>query len=389
MANIFYLFRILVSLQNYLLIFLELCVRIKLQNQQTIGEIMITLQQNYMARFGTLAMVAALTACGGGGSDDKTQSATGAPTVPQVVQNPGNLATSVPTPTYALGTDERKLFDDLNRIRLEGDFGMIAQDVNIDKAANAHAKYLTQNYLTRVDGVHKNIDSLGNIDPSTGWMNAHVENVNWPGFRGILPNDRISSFGGKYVYGAEVIAFSRLNRCLGLLLNSVFHRSALLNTDLQFVGIGFDKTNEYPNDDFGSACIINTATKERTNQTKTNWTGIYPSSNQTNVVLGMTSESPDPAPEIPDAEKGLPVTIYTDKNISTVTSFTLTASGSTVPIPVKLIVKKDFPTYLTDKEAHILPTKLLLKGTSYNVSFKGTLVDGTLVNRDWSFRTIS
>ena len=349
-------------------------------------------KSNHMTRISILAIAAALTACGGGGgeaeSDNKTTATGTAPTVTEAPKDPGNLATSVPMPTYPVGSDERKIFDELNFVRLNGNFGMVAQDINIDKAATSHAKYLTQNYFTRVNGSYDKLANINETDPSTGWLNGHVENANWPGFSGILPNDRIKSFGGNYVYGGEVVSYYLLNKCLDLLLNTVFHRSALLNTDLQFFGIGFDKTNEYPGNDFGSACVIKTAIKSKTNKTNTDWIGIYPANTQKNVSLGMGGEAPDPAPEIPNIEKGSPVTIYTDKNISTISSFTLTAKGSAVSTPVKIIVKKDFPGYMTEKEAHILPKQLLLKNTTYEVKFRGTLIDGTPVNKDWTFSTI-
>lgn len=339
--------------------------------------------KNSTFKLATLVSAALLSACGGGGGGD---GATTTPT-PTPSVSVGTLATSVPTPTYAAGSVEKAIFDKLNEVRLSGGFGMLAQDTVLDKAALNHAAYLEINYFTKVNGVYPNGSTINDVDPATGQLNAHSEKAAWTGFTGILSDDRAKAAGKAFADVGEVISFSQAaSQCVPILLNTVFHRSGLLKTAPQSVGIGYlsNTTPEFIGSDVGSACVINSA-YQTANTVATNWIGLYPLDKQTSVPVTMTGEAPDPAPEI--LTKGSPVSLYTDSKLASVTTFTLTASGSSTPVPVKLITSSSFPTHLTTNEAHILPTQALAKGTVYNVSFRGLLSNNKAVARDWSFTT--
>ncbi|MDD2927166.1 hypothetical protein, partial [Rhodoferax sp.] len=274
-------------------------------------------------------------------------------------------------------------------VRLAGGFGTIAQDPAIDAASNNHAKYVASNYFTLVNGGYPNLGSLYLIDPSTGQLNAHVENVTWPLFTGIGPKDRISAAGGQqYANAGEVMSFSAPRSCVGDLLNSVFHRSALLMTSTQFVGFGLQTTRTVAHPAGADVCAIEYGFKGQGNTRPSNWLGVYPGQGQTNVPVAMPiGEAPDPAPEVPNSSKGSPVSIYLNDRVATVDSFTLTANGSATSVPVKRITSADFPNYVGYSTVHILPTQPLAKGTLYNVSFKGSLSNGQTVGKDWSFTT--
>jgi len=202
-----------------------------------------------------LALAAALTACGGGGGGGSTGN-NPAPT-PTPTPTTGNLDTTIHPTTYPAGSVELALYTELNQVRLAGGFGTIAQDPAIDAASNNHAKYVASNYFTLVNGGYPNLGSFGLIDPSTGLMNAHVENPTWPFFTGILPKDRINAAGGQYAYGGEVMhTGAPYTSCVRDLLNSVFHRSALLSTSTQFVGFGLQTTRTAAHPAGADVCAI-------------------------------------------------------------------------------------------------------------------------------------
>lgn len=341
--------------------------------------------------------VASLTACGGGGGSDSSATApvAKAPVVNPVasesaVITPNTLSTTILASTYATGSNEQINYDRINQVRLVGGFGTVAQDRGIDMAALSHSKYVTTNYY------NSKIGEMNLVDPATGWLTAHVEHPTLTGFTGALPMDRIAAVGRVLTWAGEVASNTNNVSCIDTQLNSVFHRSAVLDTRTQFIGFGLHNADMISTSlDTGTGIVTPWVYKRDfctieygatvSNTVPQSWTGVYPGLNQTNVPIGMGTEVPNPAVEI--AQKGSPVSIYFGGAIGKVDSFTITASGSSTPTSVKLIMKKDFPSYLTDNEAHILPTQFLAKLTTYNVSFKGSLVNGTAVSKDWSFTT--
>jgi uncharacterized protein YkwD len=332
----------------------------------------------------TSIVLAALAACGGGGSTDSTVTPT-----PTPVTNSGNLATSVPTPTYAAGSVQLAMFNQLNDVRLKGGFGMLAQDTLIDKAATNHASYLISNYFTSKvpSGIWWD-PTVSTVDPVTGLFFGHIETVGHPDFTGVRAINRVSAVGANYAYVGEVVSFRGSTQqpadCVNQLLNTVFHRSGLLNTDLSIVGLSYLDTP----DKVSGACVIEPAYASVPRVRPTGWVGVYPGFNQTNVPIGMPiGESPDPAPNVPNAQKGSPISVYLNSALATVNSFTLVAAGSTLPVPTVQITYSNFPANLTKSEAHILPTQQLQNRTTYNVSFSGTLTDGTNTTKSWSFTT--
>lgn len=343
----------------------------------------LSVRSNFPLSF-SLVLAAALTACGGGGGGGTTgTSSTPTPTTPTDT----GLSTTIQPTTYAAGSTELALYTELSQVRLAGGFGTLAQDPAIDVAAKNHAKYVASNYFTMVNGAYPNLGSLYLIDPSTGQMNAHVENATWPLFTGVRPKDRINAAGGPlYINAGEVMSFySPSSTCVAAELNTVFHRSGVLNPRYQFVGFGLETTRTAAKPAGTDVCAIVFGSNRSTFTLPSNWLGVYPGVGQTNVPTMMLGEAPDPAPEI--TAKGSPVTVYFPSALGSVNTFTLTANGTSVPVPVKQIAYSDFPGYVSPNEVHILPKQPLAKGTVYNVSFRGSLSNGTAVARDWSFTT--
>lgn len=129
-----------------------------------------------------LVSAALLSACGGGGGGG-TGSNTPAPNAANSVP----IIYSVATPTYVRGSGEEAAFNYLNAERSRCDFGMVAQNTLLDKAARNHASYLRTN-------------------PADVTTNRHKETSGAPGFTGVSPQDRAKAVGYQETVG-EVFAF--------------------------------------------------------------------------------------------------------------------------------------------------------------------------------------
>ena len=355
--------------------------------------------------------IATLSACGGGGDANSVNATSTAP-----LPDPGNLianATHSLPSTYPAGSVELKYFKELNLARGKGGFGLLAQDVSLDTGASRHAVYFDTQYdkpyyftavgtLAPYTGVEPlnlrytepvmyryNGDLYSQIDAATSTLKAHIEVPGQPGFTGIRPTDRANAAGyanGRATSAQEVIGFENhrdpLDQgCVAGLLRTVFHRGVLLESSLVDVGIGTQPSV----DGKSRTCVINTS-NARTMPTRApdGWVGIFPGDGATGVATTLGSEVPNPAPEI--AIQGLPTSLYVTKGHAlTVISFTLTSSDH-LPVTVKVLTQKDFPTYIGSHQAYIVPYSALRPGTTYTAAFAGK-DDARNLNKTWTFTT--
>ena len=331
-----------------------------------------------------VAAIAALGGCGGGGSSSTTSNSTSTSTSTSSPSPTGGSSSSsatapqdsVPTPTYPADSAPLAIFNQLNSVRKLGGFGLLAQDTYLDKSAGSHASYLITNYFTAPTTWSS---AMGQPDPATGVLNAHVENPNKAGFTGIRTADRAKVAGGTFVAVTEVVDESP--KCLEQFLDTVFHRDSLLNRSLQRIGIA----NTLTPGNQSLSCVIDMGSVTTMAAPAPDWLGEYPAVGQTGVPVSMGGEAPDPAPDI--VSKGSPVTIYLPSALGSVTSFTLSASGSTQPVATRRLTRNEFPTYIGANTVHLLPLAPLAYSTLYTASFVGTTTDGTVVKKTWSFTT--
>jgi hypothetical protein len=95
------------------------------------------------------------------------------------------------------------------------------------------------------------------------------------------------------------------------------------------------------------------------------------------------SESPDPVPNL--NEVGYPISVHADISATvTVTRFTVRPRGG-ADLSVRLLARAVDPD-TPQSAAAIVPLAKLTAGTTYDVSFSGT-VDSVAVTRNWSFTT--
>src|SRR5471032_1381663 len=190
------------------------------------------------------------------------------PTGPTVT--PGNLQTTVPTPTYTAGSQELAFFTAYNAFRQAEGLGLLAQNTKLDTADKNHLKY----HFTNTD---LNFQS---IDPATGRPLFHIEDPKRPNFTGVQELDRanFAQYGGIYVgesgtYGSGQGAVAALN----LLLGGVYHRAGLMFQGPKDFGIaiGTDALQT-------TVMTFGFVTTRQSNAS--NYFGFYPAANQTGVT---------------------------------------------------------------------------------------------------------
>lgn len=146
----------------------------------------MTNRQNSKIATAVITLIA-LSACGGGSDSGTTKTpdpvaktcANGGSDYPTCTPpvTPGNLQLSVPAPTYGAGSIELQTFNEWNELRKKMGLGLVKQDADLDRAAQAHANYMTLNKVFQ-----------------------HEEDPSKPGFTGVTPKDR--SLAAGYGFGA-------------------------------------------------------------------------------------------------------------------------------------------------------------------------------------------
>lgn len=121
---------------------------------------------------------AMLTACGGGGTESNSPITSS----PSPAPDPSAIVTAVAAPTYQTGLDQALAYAALNSARSTCGFGLLAQSAALDKAAAAHANYLTLNDVI-----------------------THTEDATKSGFTAVTLGGRAIGAGYPYVEAGEVI----------------------------------------------------------------------------------------------------------------------------------------------------------------------------------------
>ncbi|REE07149.1 hypothetical protein B0G71_7630 [Paraburkholderia sp. BL27I4N3] len=343
----------------------------------------------------SFAAAIALSACGGGGSSGSTTGATPPATSPSTA---GNLQTSVPAATYTGGTAQATIFAQLNAYRSAMGVGQLKQDSVLDTSANAHALYLVNNFangnITSV--THNEISTFANYYEATPLSRARKAGA--PATEWIGENAAV----GLSLATGDANAAS----CLGQYLNTVYHLQAATSVE-ETIGVGF-QTNAGQATygcvlDFGQTTNVNGTPIDNGfyagggQQMATDVSAVTPYPNETNVARAMVAEAPNPAPDLPSPGRPVlfRVTAASAGDVLTVTSFTLSASGSAVP--ARIIVPSAAMTGSTGTTADVnnalfagvvalLPLTPLAANTTYTATFSGER-DGKPVNMTWTFTT--
>ena len=322
------------------------------------------------------ALTGALVACGGGG---------GAPTPPPppIPAPPAPAPTApiaaqltVPTPV-GYDADRLAAFNRLNEIRLSAGLGMLAQNTEMDQAAQAHAGWMIAN------------DSF-----------SHYEVAGTPGFTGENWARRDEAFGYVPVGGGEVMS-SGTSGAAGVdaLVNMVSHRSAMLAFEPVDVGIGWlGQTSASV-----TTPLVIDMTQPGTDavrglgqaaQASIDGACIWPLDGARNVPIRLGLEIPNPVPTQDVMTLGTPVSVSVDASRSISASrFTLTNSVTGNVVQTQLLTNKNDPNFLIPESfIAAIPLAPLPPNTTYQVFFSGNTIQfptGAVetVSRTWSFTT--
>lgn len=294
-----------------------------------------------------------LAACGGGSSGSDYSSSTS--TIPPAQE------AGAPQATGNTATDG---FNWFNFRRQQVGLPPLSRSTYVDVAAQGHSTYQKLN------------DTI-----------THTQIAGKPGFTGATVSDRLTAAG--YQFGQNGYAYGEVISSTGStsgfnaasdLITAIFHRFVIFEPMFKEAGAG-------------AATSTSGSTYFTTDFVAKGLDGglgvgkyvVYPFANQTNIptIFYSDNESPDPVPN--KNQVGFPISIHADILAAvTVQTFTVQPRGG-VSLDVQLLTHATNPE-TPDSAAAIIPLNVLASGTTYDVTFIGT-VDGVAVTRSWSFTT--
>jgi len=330
-------------------------------------------------RVAVTVMTGGVVACGGGGGGGTSPSPSAPPPSPApapAAAGPIAAQLSVPAPV-GYDADRLAAFNRLNEIRVSAGLGMLAQSGPMDQAAQAHAAWISAN------------DSF-----------THVEQVGTPGFTGTDWAQRDEAFGYVPVEGYEVMS-APVHGAAGVdgLVNTVYHRAAMLAFEPVDVGIGWSALAAT---DVSMPLVIDLTRPGndpvrglgQLAQASIGGVAIWPLADALDVPVRLGQESPNPVPEQDVLTLGTPasLTVEADKTI-TAASFVMTNGTTGAILPTRILTNANDPNFsIPGSFVALVPLTVLDPGTRYVVAFSGSTTQfpaGTTetVNRQWSFTT--
>ena len=295
--------------------------------------------------------------------------------------------TSVPPNTYSSTSFQSGYFARLNTVRQALGVGLLAQSSDLDTSSQAQALYNAVNF---------NPATMFGVDPSTGDLYAHSEDVGMPDFYAATPQARAMLAGYSLGGVGEVAGNTLVNDAnSGLLaanqlLNTVYHRANILLDTYRYIGIGVDTAS---NSFEGYGWYVSDMGTVNNAQTLATGTVVtYPTNGATDAFPYFCNSCEDPSPiaGLPSNQAlGGPISVQIAAGHAlSVNSFTLAdANGS--PVTVHLSDgQTDTSGFLPGNIAFIIPEAPLSPGETYTATFSGS--DGsTALSKTWSFTTLN
>jgi uncharacterized protein YkwD len=328
-------------------------------------------------------IVFSLVACGSGEKTAQTSSTTLATsvnnglTVASVVTRSidTSLQTTVPKTTYANNSQELAAFNYLNQRRAACGFGLLKQEVRLDAAALAHAKYVS-------------VQSTAAI--------SHTESklVSAEFFSGVSPLDRAIAQGYlpslPYVdedFGTGYVAEANYGETFANdLLNAPFHLVSMLRGNRE-VGIGIYSADRGPNSLPLRSVVFNMSTVTSVQEP----VGVQTFPCQGTTVSGVFygGESPEPFPGRNYAANpmGSPIAVISKTGSRLLlSSHSLRATGDSRDLALNVLSSLNRSLNIRNNETVLIPDLPLMLGTTYEVNLVGTL-DGVEWKKAFSFST--
>jgi len=267
------------------------------------------------------------------------------------------LQTTVPTPSYPVGSANLDTFNAINTFRQSLGLGLWAQNAHLDQAAQNHVNYEVAN------NVLSDVETNGLPD----FTGATVLNrVLYTGYNGNGVGEVGSSIGGSAAVAG--------------LINTVYHRSGLMNQSAIQVGIANSSDASDP------VSVVNYGYLSSMQSNAPGFTAYYPLNGQTGVNLFIYPEDIIAFPNL--TLPSSPISFISALGTELlVTSFTVTEAGASAPLPSSYLTDDNDPNDTLDSnEAYLVGNAQFSPNTKYNVTFTGT-VNGEPVFAQWSFTT--
>jgi len=321
---------------------------------------------SYMPRWRFLiaALVAAspLAGCGGGSESAGAVVASPSAAAPPDAGVPGVAGGPVaPVLSNNTALDGRNW---INYRRAQLGVPAVTENVLINNAALGHSEYLRTNNLM-----------------------SHDQVAGKPGFTGATLRDRLNAAGylipaTGYAFG-EVISGAANGSGFYMaeeLITAIYHRFVIFEPKFREIGTGaatsargyhYFTADFATRNGFGPGIAANTVV-------------TWPFSGQAGVVPNFLSDSEEPDPVAGINEVGYPISVHANLDAPlAMQSFTVRPRGG-ANLQVQVVNSSADPARRS--AIAIIPLAVLKGGTTYEVSFSGT-VNGAPVSRDWSFTT--
>lgn len=336
-------------------------------------------------KFGWIgALCFALTGCGGGGggtatdggSPNNSGSGTGSDTSNNTAELVANVAPASYSGDYA--TEKAAVFALLNTYRSQCGFGMLAQNNQLDQAAQNHAAYAA----VYDEGHGETIGRNGFTGSSPGERFNYV-NYAWSASEEILGTQAWGQFLAPNLNNSfALLSASQLGATSNLkaLLNAPYHMIGALSMNRD-VGIGI-ASSPVPNiADYNFKQLninLGTAQGQERQRIASDSISTFPCNGTTGLNPVFAGEVPDPFPDVNRhaTPYGQPVYVMTAAG-STVTldgvRSTITPRGG-VALPTRLLTQANDPNArLASNQVFLMPTIRLADNTTYDVVLNGTL----------------
>lgn len=287
-----------------------------------------------------------------------------------------DLVSSVPDAVYTgiYAAEKLAVFNRLNADRARCGFGKLAQNAQLDQAAQGHATYQAGNLVL-----------------------SHTQEAGIPYFTGITLGDRLSAVGYPYRQGGEIInaltwgsatAGSTSNNSVSVTelsaVNSLLHLYASvyhLVDAMRFnreVGIGIDNASIRQDNSLSlKPLVINSGTRQSSSPQTLDpgAVAVFPCEGTQSLSPVFGNEEPDPYPTVDRdvTPYGQPVFVSSAPGTRiTLSSGTITLRGGQAVPTTLLDANNDPQRQLLGHQVFLVPTVRLADNATYDVQLSGT-----------------
>lgn len=330
------------------------------------------------------AVALSLAACGGGGggaSPEVVPEPTPTPKVPAAA----DLQPLLPS-SYAAGSPEEYMFNQLNAARVKCGFGALRHDTRLDKSAQNHADWIAKN---NYESTHAEVDG------TTGFTGVNSRaRMTFAGYNAYAekttPSSTVNLFlATEGVGSSEPFTAEKYKRHVPGQLSTVFHALGALGP-FRDVGFGLASRGDYGFTS-GFLSVHNLGSELASQKLAESTVQTYPCDGATELRTFHGNEIPNPlgVRDLNANPPGHPIMIMSRWG-STLSEINVTmvegATGAVVTMAAVRTSANDTSGLMQVSNAFAIPDVELKKSTTYAVKVTGK-VDGVAFEKSFSFAT--